>query len=160
MTEKATFAAGCFWGVEADFRKIEGVLNTKVGYIGGHTEDPSYKEVCSDRTGHAEAVQVEFDPDKVAYEDLLEVFWSGHDPTQVNRQGPDYGSQYRTEIFFHTPEQEVTATRSKAEAQSRFRKPIATGITPAPTFFEAEEYHQRYLEKKGLASCTITLQEA
>jgi peptide-methionine (S)-S-oxide reductase len=160
LTQKATFAAGCFWGVEADFRKIEGVTGTRVGYIGGHTDDPSYKEVCTDRTGHAEAVEVEFDPDKVGYEELLEVFWSSHDPTQVNRQGPDYGTQYRTEIFFHSPEQEIAATKSKAEAQSRFSKPIATGITPAPEFFEAEDYHQRYLEKKGLASCTVTLQEA
>lgn len=160
MTEKATFAAGCFWGVEADFRKIEGVTSTAAGYTGGHTDDPNYQEVCSDRTGHAEAVQVEFDPDRVSYEDLLEVFWSSHDPTQVNRQGPDYGSQYRTEIFFHTPEQEVAATRSKAEAQARFSKPIATAITSSPEFYEAEEYHQRYLEKKGLASCTVTLQGA
>jgi len=160
MTDKATFAAGCFWGVEADFRKIEGVTATTAGYTGGHKDNPNYQEVCSDRTGHAEAVQVEFDPERVSYDDLLEVFWSSHDPTQVNRQGPDYGSQYRTEIFFHTPEQEVAATRSKAEAQTRFRKPIATGISPAPDFYPAEEYHQRYLEKKGLASCTVTLQEA
>ncbi len=157
MTEKATFAAGCFWGVEADFRKIEGVVQTTVGYTGGTKDEPSYQEVCSDRTGHAEAVQVEFDPDKVAYEQLVELFWELHDPTQVNRQGPDYGSQYRTEIFFHSPEQEVAATRSKAEAQTRFRKPIATKISPAPSFWPAEEYHQRYLEKKGLASCAITV---
>jgi peptide-methionine (S)-S-oxide reductase len=160
MTEKATFAAGCFWGVEAEFRKLEGVTGTSVGYTGGHTDNPNYKEVCSDRTGHAEAVLVEFDPDRISYEELLEVFWTSHNPTQVNRQGPDYGSQYRTEIFFHTPEQEVTATRSKAEVQARFSKPIATAISPAPEFFHAEEYHQRYLEKKGLASCTVTLQEA
>ena len=157
MTEKATFAAGCFWGVEADFRKVEGVTQTTVGYIGGSSDNPSYKEVCSDRTGHAEAVEVEFDPDRVSYEQLVELFWELHDPTQVNRQGPDYGSQYRTEIFFHSPEQEIVATRSKAGAQTRFGKPIATGISPAPTFWPAEEYHQRYLEKKGLASCAITV---
>ena len=157
-TEKATFAAGCFWGVEADFRNLMGVLNTTVGYTGGRTESPTYEQVCSDRTGHAEAVQVEYDPEQVSYEDLLETFWSVHDPTQVNRQGPDYGSQYRTEIFFHNPDQEVAALKSKAEAQTRFSKPIATKITPASAFWPAEEYHQRYLEKKGLASCAITVQ--
>ena len=157
MTEKATFAAGCFWGVEAEFRNVEGVVQTAVGYIGGKKDEPTYEEVCSDRTGHAEAVEVEFDPERVSYEQLLELFWELHDPTQVNRQGPDYGSQYRTEIFFHSPEQEIAATKSKAEAQTRFSKPIATRITPAPTFWPGEEYHQRYLEKKGLASCAITV---
>ena len=157
-TEKATFAAGCFWGVEADFRNLMGVLNTTVGYTGGTTESPTYEQVCSDRTGHAEAVQVEYDPQQVSYEELLETFWSVHDPTQVNRQGPDYGSQYRTEIFFHNPEQEVAATKSKAEAQTRFSKPVATKITGATAFWPAEEYHQRYLEKQGLASCAITVQ--
>jgi peptide-methionine (S)-S-oxide reductase len=157
-TEKATFAAGCFWGVEAEFRNLMGVVNTTVGYTGGMTESPTYEQVCSDRTGHAEAVQVEYDPQQVSYEDLLETFWTTHNPTQVNRQGPDYGSQYRTEIFFHNRDQEVAATKSKAEAQTRFSKPIATKITPASAFWPAEEYHQRYLEKQGLASCAITVQ--
>ena len=157
MTEKATFAAGCFWGVEAEFRKIDGVIQTSVGYTGGRTDNPSYEQVCSDRTGHAEAVEVEFDPEKVSYEQLIDLFWELHDPTQVNRQGPDYGSQYRTEIFVHSPEQEVVAARAKAEAQTRIRKPIATAISPATTFWPAEEYHQRYLEKKGLASCAISV---
>ncbi len=157
MTEKATFAAGCFWGVEAEFRKIEGVTSTTVGYTGGHSPAPTYEQVCTDRTGHAEAVLVEYDPAKVGYEQLLDVFWESHDPTQVNRQGPDFGSQYRTEIFFHTPEQQVAATKSMAEAQTRLPRPIATKISPAPEFYPAEDYHQRYLEKKGLASCAITV---
>jgi peptide-methionine (S)-S-oxide reductase len=156
----ATFAAGCFWGVEADFRKLEGVTGTRVGYTGGTVDNPTYQQVCSDRTGHAEAVEVTFDPDKISYEQLLDVFWMAHDPTQVNRQGPDFGSQYRTAIFVHDDDQKIAATRSKAEAQARFRKSIATEITPASDFWEAEDYHQRYLEKKGLASCTVTLQQA
>jgi peptide-methionine (S)-S-oxide reductase len=158
MTEKATFAAGCFWGVEADFRNTPGVLRTTVGYTGGTSENPTYEQVCSDRTGHAEAVLVEYDPEQVTYEELVELFWGAHDPTQVNRQGPDWGSQYRTAIFFHTPEQEAIATASKEKAQARFSKPIATEITPAAAFWEAEDYHQRYLEKRGLASCAITVQ--
>jgi len=154
-TEKATFGAGCFWGVELTFRQIPGVVDAAVGYEGGHTERPTYKDVCTDTTGHAEVVEVEFDPSKVKYEDLLRVFWENHDPTQVNRQGPDFGKQYRTVIFFHSPEQEAIARKSKADLESsgRFRKPIATVIEPAQTFWRAEEYHQRYLEKKGLGSC-------
>ena len=154
---KATFAAGCFWGVEASFRQIPGVKGTRVGYTGGQKESPTYKEVCTDRTGHAEAVEVEFDHAQVRYEDLLKVFWENHDPTQLNRQGPDWGSQYRTAIFFHSPEQEAAAKSSKdaLEKAHRYSKPIATQIVPAVTFFEAEDYHQQYLEKRGLASCHI-----
>ena len=155
--EKATFAAGCFWGVEATFRQIPGVISTRVGYTGGQTENPTYKEVCTDRTGHAEAVEVEFDPAKVRYADLLKVFWENHDPTQLNRQGPDWGTQYRSAIFFTSPEQETTAKISKDALTNahRFSKPIVTQIVPAVTFYEAEDYHQQYLEKKGLASCHI-----
>jgi len=155
--QKATFAAGCFWGVEATFRQIPGVISTRVGYIGGKTENPTYKEVCTDRTGHAEAVEVEFDPTKVAYNDLLKVFWENHDPTQVNRQGPDWGTQYRTAIFYHSPEQQAQAEVSKQalENSHRYAKPIATQIVPAVTFYPAEDYHQQYLEKRGLASCHI-----
>ena len=155
--EKATFAAGCFWGVEATFRQLPGVTSTRAGYIGGHTENPTYKEVCTDRTGHAEAVEVEFDPAKIPYTDLLKVFWENHDPTQVNRQGPDWGSQYRTAIFFHSPEQQKEALASKdaLEKAHRYAKPIATQIVPATTFWEAEDYHQQYLEKRGMATCHI-----
>ncbi len=155
MSEIATFAAGCFWGVEAKFRMIPGVEDAIVGYSGGKTENPTYKEVCTDKTGHAEVVQVTFDPKKVSYETLVEAFWHMHDPTQVNRQGPDEGTQYRTAIFFHTAEQEAAAKKSKAalNASRRFSKPIATEITPAGPFWKAEEYHQRYLEKRGAASC-------
>jgi peptide-methionine (S)-S-oxide reductase len=154
---KATFAAGCFWGVEATFRQLPGVLSTRVGYIGGHTENPTYKEVCTDRTGHAEAVEVEYDPAKVAYTTLLKVFWENHDPTQLNRQGPDWGSQYRSAIFFHDHDQEVEAQSSKhsLEQSHRFSKPIVTQILPAASFYPAEDYHQQYLEKRGLASCHI-----
>jgi peptide-methionine (S)-S-oxide reductase len=154
---KATFAAGCFWGVEATFRQLPGVISTRVGYTGGQTEDPTYKEVCTDRTGHAEAVEIEYDPAKLSYDKLLDVFWENHDPTQLNRQGPDWGTQYRSAIFFHSPEQEAEAKASKErlEKSRHFSKPIATQIVPAVTFFEAEEYHQQYLEKKGLASCHI-----
>jgi peptide-methionine (S)-S-oxide reductase len=154
-TEIATFGAGCFWGVEAAFRRVPGVLDAAVGYTGGHTENPTYKDVCTDRTGHAEVVQVTFDPAQVSYEQLLDVFWGEHDPTQVNRQGPDFGKQYRSAIFFHSPEQEAIAKKSKAalEASGKFRRPIATEITPASTFYRGEEYHQRYLEKRGAASC-------
>ena len=155
MAEIATFGAGCFWGVEAAFRRIPGVLDAAVGYAGGRTENPTYKDVCTDRTGHAEVVQVTFDPAQVSYEQLLNVFWEEHDPTQVNRQGPDFGTQYRSAIFFHSPEQEAIAKKSKAalDASGKFRRPIATEITPASPFYRAEEYHQRYLEKRGAASC-------
>ena len=156
---KATFGAGCFWGVEAEFRKIEGVTSTAAGYSGGHVPNPTYEQVCSDRTGHAEVVQVEYDPNRVSYEELLDIFWSNHDPTQVNRQGSDYGTQYRTVIFFHDEDQEKAALASRERVQDRFRKPIATQIEPAKEFYRAEEYHQRYLEKQGLASCTVTLQQ-
>jgi|SRR5215210_3654602 len=151
MTERATFGAGCFWGVETAFRKVDGVVDAVVGYSGGHTENPTYKDVCSIDTGHAEVVEVEYDPSKVSYEELLEVFWENHDPTQLNRQGPDVGPQYRSAIFFHTPEQEAAARASKEKAQERFKKPIATEITSASEFYRAEEYHQRYFEKNRLA---------
>jgi peptide-methionine (S)-S-oxide reductase len=154
---KAIFAAGCFWGVEATFRQIPGVISTRVGYTGGQTANPTYKDVCTDRTGHAEAVEVEYDPRKVSYDQLLKVFWENHDPTQVNRQGPDWGTQYRSAIFFTTPEQEAAAKASKAhlEQSGAYGKPIATQIVPAGPFYEAEDYHQQYLEKRGRASCHI-----
>ena len=149
--EKATFAAGCFWGVEATFRQLPGVVSTRVGYIGGHTENPTYKEVCTDRTGHAEAVEVEFDSAKIHYADLLKVFWENHDPTQVNRQGPDIGEQYRSVIFFHDDAQRAAAEASKQrlEKSARYPRPIATAILPAPTFYRAEDYHQQYFAKQG-----------
>lgn len=157
MSEKATFAAGCFWGVEAAFRQIPGVLATAVGYIGGRTKNPSYEEVCTDGTGHAEAVEVEFDPNRVSYQQLLDVFWNEHDPTQLNRQGPDVGTQYRSAIYFHSPAQQAAAIASKEtlEKSGRYRRPIVTEIVPAPEFYRAEDYHQQYLEKRGLASCKI-----
>lgn len=151
MTEKAIFGAGCFWGVEAEFRKVEGVVEVTSGYSGGHTESPTYGDVCSGATGHAEVVEVEYDPSKVSYEELLEVFWQNHDPTQLNRQGPDVGTQYRSVIFFLTPEQETAAHASKEKAQERFKKPIVTQIVPGSEFYRAEEYHQRYFEKNRLA---------
>jgi peptide-methionine (S)-S-oxide reductase len=154
-SEKATFAAGCFWGVEAAFRNVPGALATRVGYTGGMAERPTYEEVCTGRTGHAEAVEVEFDPARVSYEQLLDVFWREHDPTQLNRQGPDRGTQYRTAIYFHSPEQESAARASREREQSRHRKDIVTEITPATAFWPAEEYHQRYLEKRGLTTCAI-----
>ena len=155
--EKATFGAGCFWGVEATFRQIPGVTSTAVGYMGGALKNPTYKDVCTDRTGHAEAVQVEYDPSKVSYEELLRVFWANHDPTQLNRQGPDVGTQYRTVIFFHNPEQEAAAkaSKEKLQASGHYKRPIVTAIVPADEFWRAEEYHQQYLEKRGLASCHI-----
>ncbi|HXM15117.1 MAG TPA: peptide-methionine (S)-S-oxide reductase MsrA [Candidatus Eremiobacteraceae bacterium] len=154
-TEIATFGAGCFWGVEAAFIRVPGVIEAVSGYSGGHKENPTYKEVCTDETGHAEVVQVTYDSSKVSFERLLEVFWGMHDPTQVNRQGPDFGSQYRTAIFFHTPEQEASAKKVKAElnASGKFKRPIATEITAAGPFYRAEEYHQKYLEKRGATSC-------
>ena len=157
MSEIATFGAGCFWGVEANFRRIPGVLDAVSGYSGGHTDHPSYRDVCTDTTGHAEVVQVTFDPTKVTYDELLEVFWKIHDPTQVNRQGPDFGKQYRTAIFFHSPAQEAAAKKSKQalEASGKLPRPIATEITPAGPFWRAEEYHQRYLEKRGATDCHI-----
>jgi len=155
--EKAIFGAGCFWGVESSFREVKGVKTTAVGYSGGHTRNPTYKDVCTDKTGHAEVVQVEFDPKEVSFDDLLNVFWEIHDPTQVNRQGPDYGTQYRSAIFFTTPEQEAAAKASKERLQKsgKFKRPIATEITPASEFYRAEEYHQQYLEKRGMAHCRI-----
>ncbi len=153
MTEKAIFAAGCFWGIEAAFRRTDGVVSTAVGYIGGDLDDPSYEDVCSGRTGHAEAVQVEFDPGKVSYDQLLDLFWQIHDPTTLNRQGPDIGTQYRSAIFFRDPGQEAAARASKVrQADSgRVAKPIVTEIVPAGTFWRAEDYHQQYFEKRGAA---------
>jgi peptide-methionine (S)-S-oxide reductase len=155
--ERATFAAGCFWGVEAAFRGIEGVVATRVGYTGGRTADPSYEQVCSDATGHAEAVQVWFDPDVVSYDELLDRFWSIHDPTTPDRQGWDFGSQYRSAIFFHDAGQERDALASRDEHQSSLARPIVTQIAPASTFYDAEEYHQRYAEKHGGAACASTV---
>ncbi|HEY4053849.1 MAG TPA: peptide-methionine (S)-S-oxide reductase MsrA [Terriglobales bacterium] len=154
---KATFAAGCFWGVEAAFRQIAGVTATRVGYIGGEMKNPTYKDVCTDTTGHAEAVEVDYDPAKVSFEDLLNVFWENHDPTQLNRQGPDFGKQYRSAIFYQSPEQEqaAKALKEKLQKSGRFSRPIVTQIVPAVTFYEAEDYHQQYLEKRGLATCHI-----
>lgn len=149
----AIFAAGCFWGVEHTYRNVEGVVSTSVGYMGGHTEHPTYEQVCSDTTGHAEAVRVEYDSTRVSYEELLSVFWRTHDPTQVNRQGPDFGSQYRSAIFPQSAEQRVLAERSRAHVQASTKKPIATQIEAADTFWPAEDYHQQYLEKRGRASC-------
>jgi peptide-methionine (S)-S-oxide reductase len=154
-SETATFAAGCFWGVEVDFRNTPGVTDVRVGYTGGTAESPTYEQVCSGRTGHAEAVEVVFDPDEVSYGDLLDRFWDLHDPTQVNRQGWDVGTQYRSAIFTHSSEQAETAAESKARAQTRFPRPIATEITPASEFWPAEEYHQQYLVKNGRATCRI-----
>jgi peptide-methionine (S)-S-oxide reductase len=155
--EKATFGAGCFWGVEETFRKIDGVASAAVGYAGGRTENPTYEDVCSHETGHAEVVEVEFDPAKVSYAELLNIFWSNHDPTTLNRQGPDVGDQSRSVIFYHSPEQREAAEESKAELDKngRFRRPIVTQIAPAPKFYRAEGYHQRYLEKRGLSHCAI-----
>ena len=149
---KATFGAGCFWHVEALFRKIPGVTNTIVGYAGGHYDNPTYEDVCSDKTGHAETLQVEYDPGKISYDELLKVFWENHNPTTPNRQGPDVGTQYRSAIFFHDAEQEAIANKSKEELSKsgKFSQPIVTEIIPAKEFFKAEEYHQRYFEKHGI----------
>lgn len=154
--EKATFAAGCFWGVEAAFRQIDGVIDAVSGYTGGHTANPSYRDVCSDTTGHAEAVEITYDPARVDYERLVSAFWQLHDPTQENRQGPDIGTQYRSAIFVHSPAQEAAARASLAREQANHKRPIATQIVPAQQFFPAEEYHQRYLEKHG-GTCHISL---
>ena len=156
-TRKATFAAGCFWGVEAAFRNVDGVKSTRVGYTGGHVQNPTYEQVCTNTTGHAEAVEIEFDPSRVTYEQLLTVFWENHDPTQLDRQGPDVGSQYRSAIFTHDDAQREAAERSKQEedASGRHRKPTVTQIVSQAPFYEAEDYHQQYLEKRGLASCRI-----
>ena len=155
--EKATFGAGCFWGVEARFQQVPGVVETAVGYEGGALENPTYKDVCTDRTGHAEVVELTFDPQKVSYAALLDLFFELHDPTQVNRQGPDWGAQYRTVVFFHSPEQEAAARAAIArlDASRKYAKPIATQVVPAGTFWRAEEYHQKYLEKRGAVSCHI-----
>ncbi|HZJ01736.1 MAG TPA: peptide-methionine (S)-S-oxide reductase MsrA [Gemmatimonadaceae bacterium] len=154
---KATFGAGCFWGVEAAYRQIPGVLSTAVGYLGGTLENPTYHDVCSGRTGHAEVVQVDYDPSRITYDDLLTVFWENHDPTTLNRQGPDVGAQYRSAIFYHDDEQKEAAIKSKEERDrsGRYRRPIVTEITPATEFYMAEDYHQQYLEKRGLSSCHI-----
>ena len=154
---KATFGAGCFWGVEAAFRQLKGVTGTAVGYMGGTLHEPTYHDVCTGRTGHAEVVQVDYDPAQVSYDDLLRVFWENHDPTTPNRQGPDVGTQYRSVIFFHSPEQEAAARASKDALgkSGRFKRPIVTEIQPAPDFWKAEEYHQQYLEKRGQAHCHI-----
>jgi len=154
MTKTATFAAGCFWGVEAAFRKVPGVVSTRVGYTGGHTPDPTYRQVCTDTTGYAEAVEVTYDPAKVSYPELLDAFWTAHDPTTLNSQGPDFGTQYRSAIFFHDAEQEKLARASlkEVEAQKVFRRPIVTEIVPAARFYTAEEYHQQYFEKQGTAA--------
>jgi peptide-methionine (S)-S-oxide reductase len=154
---KATFAAGCFWGVEDAFRQVKGVTSTTVGYTGGTTKNPTYKEVCTDRTGHAEAVEVEFDPNQVSYRELLALFFQSHDPTTLNRQGPDFGSQYRSAIFFHEAEQEKEAREAKAalEKAGIFKHPIVTQIVAAPEFYRAEDYHQQYFEKQGIRSCHL-----
>ncbi len=153
--ETATFGAGCFWGVEETFRRVPGVVDAAVGYMGGSLEHPTYKDVCTDRTGHAEVVQVTYDPAVVEYEKLLDVFWENHDPTTLNRQGPDHGSQYRSAVFFYTPEQAEAARESKKklDESKRLRRPVVTEIVPAKEFWRAEEYHQRYLEKRGLSHC-------
>jgi peptide-methionine (S)-S-oxide reductase len=155
--EKATFGAGCFWGVQARFEQVPGVVETAAGYEGGSLENPTYKDVCSDRTGHVEVVELSFDPQKVSYAALLDLFFELHDPTQVNRQGPDWGTQYRTVVFFHSPEQEAAArdTIARLDTSHTYAKPIATQVVPASTFWRAEEYHQKYLEKRGAVSCHI-----
>jgi peptide-methionine (S)-S-oxide reductase len=156
-TEKATFGAGCFWGVEEIFRNLKGVLSTAVGYAGGAKENPTYEDVCTDKTGHAEVVEVEFDPSQITYHELLDVFWSNHNPTTLNRQGPDVGTQYRSAIFYHSPDQKsvAEASRKKIDMSGRFRGPVVTQIEPAPMFWRAEEYHQRYLQKRGKSHCAV-----
>ena len=155
--EKASFGAGCFWGVEVTFRQVPGVVDAKVGYLGGTLPNPTYQDVCTGRTGHAEVVEVTYDPLRVSYDELLDVFWTSHDPTTLNRQGPDHGTQYRSAIFYHSDAQKDAATKSRERWNSsgRFPRPIVTEITPTSAFYPAEEYHQRYLEKRGLASCHV-----
>jgi len=155
--ETATFAAGCFWGVEAAFRQVEGVVSTRVGYTGGTVANPTYEQVCSGKTGHAEAVEIEYDPLQVSYEQLLNIFWENHDPTTLNRQGPDVGAQYRSAVFFNNPEQGTAARASKDKLQQsgKYKRPIVTEITPAPEFYRAEEYHQQYFEKRGVSHCRV-----
>jgi peptide-methionine (S)-S-oxide reductase len=160
LENKATFGAGCFWGVEAAFRQLDGVTGTRVGYTGGTLENPTYEDVCSHTTGHAEVVEVSYDPEQVTYEQLLDVFWRKHDPTQLNRQGWDIGDQYRSVIFVHDAEQEEAAQRSKALEQVNWSAPIVTQIEPAETFYEAEDYHQQYLEKRGRSTCTPALRRS
>jgi peptide-methionine (S)-S-oxide reductase len=160
LENKATFGAGCFWGVEAAFRQLDGVTGTRVGYTGGTLENPTYEDVCSHTTGHAEVVEVSYDPERVTYEQLLDVFWRKHDPTQLNRQGWDIGDQYRSVIFVHDAEQEEAAQRSKALEQVNCSAPIVTQIEPAETFYEAEDYHQQYLEKRGRSTCTAALRRS
>ena len=157
MSEKALFGAGCFWGVEGIFRKAPGIIDTQVGYSGGHTRDATYKQVCSDSTGHAEVVKIEFDPSVITYQQLVEMFFKLHDPTQVNRQGPDFGTQYRSAIFYFTPEQQKTAeaVKQRLADSGKYKRPIATEITKAGEFWKAEDYHQRYLEKNGLDNCHL-----
>jgi len=157
MEAKATFGAGCFWGVEAAFRRLDGVTATEVGYAGGATANPTYEQVCSHSTGHAEVVEVTFDPDRIPYEQLLAVFFAEHDPTQLNRQGPDIGDQYRSVVFVHDAAQRAAAEASRDRVQERLSKPVVTQIEDAPPFWPAEDYHQRYLEKRGLASCHVSL---
>jgi len=154
---KATFGAGCFWGVEARFQQVPGVTATAVGYEGGALDNPTYRDVCTDATGHAEVVELDYDPAKVSYEQLLDLFFELHDPTQLNRQGPDWGKQYRSVVFYHSPEQEAAAkqTIARLTQEKRFSKPIVTQVVPALTFWRAEEYHQKYLEKRGAVSCHI-----
>jgi len=157
QTEKATFGAGCFWGVEETFRNVKGVVSTSVGYAGGTQENPTYHDVCTDKSGHAEVVEIEFDPSQVSYDKLLDVFWSNHNPTTLNRQGPDVGTQYRSVIFYHSPEQRsaAAASKEKVEKSGRFNRPIVTQIESASKFWRAEEYHQRYLQKRGQSHCAI-----
>ncbi len=157
VEKKATFGAGCFWGVEAAFRQLDGVTATRVGYAGGHLEHPTYEDVCSHTTGHAEVVEVSYDPEQISYDDLLQVFWRKHDPTQLNRQGWDIGDNYRSVIFVHDEEQRAAAEASKSAEQASHSKPVVTQIEPAQTFYEAEDYHQQYLEKRGRATCTPRL---
>jgi peptide-methionine (S)-S-oxide reductase len=155
VTEKATFGGGCFWGIEDAFRQVPGVVDVVVGYTGGHTDNPTYPEVCSHTSGHAEVAEVTFDPELVTYEQLLDLFWRIHDPTQLDRQGPDIGDQYRSAIYFHSPEHEKAALTSRDDAQPEFSRPIVTEITAVPRFWPAEEYHQRYFEKHGVAGCHV-----